>query len=71
MKTRKGSGKCDETEEFNTWRRGKPATVAKSDWEPVTGVTLEIDIDFGRSQGRAGAPWDTPHYPTPTFVLGE
>jgi hypothetical protein len=25
---------------LTTWRRRKPATVAKSDWEPVTGVTL-------------------------------
>jgi hypothetical protein len=40
----KWRGKSDEAEEFNTWRRskpGKPATMAKTDWEPVTGVTLE------------------------------
>jgi hypothetical protein len=28
-------GKSDEAEEFNTWRRSKPAAVAKSDREPV------------------------------------
>jgi hypothetical protein len=33
--------KTDEAEESNTWRRGKPANMARSDWEPVTGVTLE------------------------------
>jgi hypothetical protein len=32
--------KSDETDEFNTWRRGKQATTTKSDWEPVTGATL-------------------------------
>jgi hypothetical protein len=37
--------KSDETEEFNTWGRSKPATVAKSDWDPVTDVTLETDTD--------------------------
>jgi hypothetical protein len=37
----KWSGKSDETEEFNTWRRSKPAAMTKTDWETVTGVTLE------------------------------
>jgi hypothetical protein len=27
--------------EFNAWSRSKPVTMAKRDWEPVTGVTLE------------------------------
>jgi hypothetical protein len=27
----KGSGKSDEAEEFNTWRRSELATMAKSD----------------------------------------
>jgi hypothetical protein len=35
----KGNGKSDEAEEFYTLRRSQPATMAKSDWEPVNGVT--------------------------------
>jgi hypothetical protein len=37
----KGSGESDEAEEFNSWRRSKPVTMAKTDWGPVIGVTLE------------------------------
>jgi hypothetical protein len=37
----KGSGKYDEAEEFNTWGSNEPATIVKSDREPVTDVTLE------------------------------
>jgi hypothetical protein len=31
----------DEAEEFNAWRRSKQATMVKSNWEPITSVTLE------------------------------
>jgi len=34
----KRSGKSEEAGECNTWGGGKPANMAKSDWEPVTGV---------------------------------
>jgi hypothetical protein len=36
----KWSGKSDEAESFNTWKHSNPVTIAKSNWEPVTGVTL-------------------------------
>jgi hypothetical protein len=37
----KGSGKSDETEERNTWKRNKPANMAKGEWERATEVTVE------------------------------
>ena len=36
----KGSGKSNKAEESDTWRRSKLENMAKSSWEPVTGVTL-------------------------------
>ena len=37
----KRSGKCDEAEESNSWKGSKHTNMAKSDWERVSGVTLE------------------------------
>jgi hypothetical protein len=38
---RKGSDKSDEAEDSNTLKLNKPANIARSDGEPVTGITLE------------------------------
>jgi hypothetical protein len=37
----KGRGKSEEAEHFNTWRSSKAINMAKSDWEPVTGVIMK------------------------------
>lgn len=40
-KGRNWSGKSDKAEEYNTLRCSKQANMAKSDWEPITSVTLK------------------------------
>jgi hypothetical protein len=37
----KGSDKSDEAEDSNNLELNKPANIARSDWEPVTGIILE------------------------------
>ena len=37
----KARGMNDEAEECNTWKRSKPANVAKGNWEPATEVIVE------------------------------
>lgn len=41
IEVRNWSGKSDKAEESNTLRCSKPANMAKSDWEPITSVTLK------------------------------
>jgi hypothetical protein len=37
----KGSDMSDEAEDSNNLKLNKPANIARSDWEPVTGIKLE------------------------------
>jgi len=37
----KGSDKSDEAEDSNNFKLNKPANIARSDWELVTGIILE------------------------------
>jgi len=41
VKCEREGKKSDEAQDSKTWRCRKPANLAKTDLEPVTGVTLE------------------------------
>ena len=44
------SEKCDDAEESNRVRNGKPANMVKREWGPVTGVTLVWNDRIGQEK---------------------